>query len=69
VSIQRAYSIIGAIVMPLLAVALVILNGRSDWVGQQHRNRPITVVVLIAILLFFIYAAYMTIQTGKDVLS
>jgi hypothetical protein len=69
VYIQKAYSLLGAIVMPLLAAALLVLNGRSDWVGRAYRNRPLTVAVLVAVLLFFIYAAYVTIVTKKDIVS
>jgi hypothetical protein len=69
VYVQKAYSLLGAIVMPLLAAALLVLNGRSDWVGRAYRNRPLTVAVLVAILLFFIYAAYVTIVTKKDIVS
>lgn len=69
VYVQRTYSLLGAVVMPLLALALLILNGRGDWVGREHRNRPITVIVLIGVLLFFVYAAYVTFTQGKDVLS
>jgi Mn2+/Fe2+ NRAMP family transporter len=69
VYIQKSYSILGAIVMPLLALALLILNGRSDWVGRPYRNRPLTVIVLVAILLFFLYAAYVTLTTGKEVVA
>ena len=32
VYVQKAYSLLGAVVMPLLAVALLILNGKSEWV-------------------------------------
>ena len=69
VHVQKAYSLLGAIVMPLLAVALLVLNGRSDWVGREHRNRPVTVAVLIGVLLFFVYAAYVTVRTGREVVS
>ena len=69
VAIQKSYSLLGAVVMPLLAVALLVLNGRRDWVGTRHRNRPLTVIVLIAILLFFIYAAFETFRTGEAVVS
>ena len=69
VSIQKSYSLLGALVMPLLAVALLVLNGRSDWVGRAYRNRPLTVAVLLAILLFFAFAAYVTLTTGKEVVS
>jgi Mn2+/Fe2+ NRAMP family transporter len=69
VRVQKAYSLLGAIVMPLLALALLILNGRSDWVGRPFRNRPLTVAVLVAVLLFFAYAAYVTMRTGREVIS
>jgi Mn2+/Fe2+ NRAMP family transporter len=63
VYVQRSYSLLGAIVMPLLALALLILNGRGDLVGRKYRNRPLTVVVLIGILLFFAYAGYLTLRS------
>jgi Mn2+/Fe2+ NRAMP family transporter len=67
VVVQRTYSLLGAVVMPLLALALLILNGRGELVGRAYRNRPLTVVVLIAVLLFFAYAGYVTIRTfGKE---
>ena len=69
VTVQKAYSLLGAVVMPLLALALLILNGRADWVGRAHRNRPLTVAVLLAILAFFVYAAYVTLATGREVLA
>ena len=69
VSLQKAYSVLGAVAMPLLALALLVLNGRADWVGRANRNRPATVAVLVAILLFFVYAAWMTVKTGKEVVS
>ena len=67
--VQRTYSLLGAVVMPLLALALLILNNRTDWIGREYRNRPLTNVVLVAILAFFVYAAYVTFVTGKDVIS
>lgn len=69
VYVQKAYSLLGAVVMPLLALALLVLNGRTDWVGRANRNRPLTAAVLIAILLFFAYAAYVTFLTGKEVVA
>jgi len=44
--------VLGALFMLLLAFALLILNGRSDWVGQELRNRPITAIVPMAAVLF-----------------
>jgi hypothetical protein len=53
--VQKLYATIGAGFMPLLTVALLILNGRSDWVGERHRNRWPTVLALLAVLAFFLW--------------
>ncbi len=50
--IQKVYAIFGAAFMPLLAVTLLILNGRGDCVGDL-RNRWYTNLTLILTLLFF----------------
>ena len=68
VYVQKAYSLLGAVVMPLLAVALLMLNGREQWVGR-YRNRPVTIAVLVAILAFFVYAAWVTVTSGREVVS
>jgi hypothetical protein len=44
--VQQAYAVIGATFIPLLALVLLVLNGRSAWVGEASRNRPVTVAVL-----------------------
>ena len=69
VLVQKAQAMLGAVVMPVLALALLILNGRAALVGKAHRNRPLTVVVLLAVLAFFAYAGYLTFVTGKAILS
>lgn len=56
--IQKLYAVVGATVIPFLALALLVLNGRSDWIGAQYRNRPATVVVLLATLAFFAWIAW-----------
>jgi Mn2+/Fe2+ NRAMP family transporter len=56
--IQKVYAVFGALFMPLLAVTLLVLNGRSEWVGRQLRNRPPTTVVLAAIVLLFLFFGY-----------
>lgn len=56
--VQKFYAIVGAWFFPFLALALLILNGRSDWVGEGYRNRPLTVAVLVAVLLFFGWIAW-----------
>jgi Mn2+/Fe2+ NRAMP family transporter len=50
--VQKLYSIIGALFMPMLALALLILNGRKAWVGA-HTNKPLGLAALIGTLLFF----------------
>lgn len=51
--VQRVNSVFGALVMPMLALALLVLNGRASWVGKALRNRWWTSAILLAILGFF----------------
>ena len=51
--VQKLNSVFGALVMPMLALALLLLNGRSKWVGEAACNRWPTNVALVAVLLFF----------------
>jgi Mn2+/Fe2+ NRAMP family transporter len=67
--VQKINAMFGALVMPMLALALLIMNSRSDWVGREYRNRPLTIAVLIAVLLFFAAAGVLTIMTGKSFVS
>ncbi|MFH1726655.1 MAG: Nramp family divalent metal transporter [Elusimicrobiota bacterium] len=50
--VQKLYAVIGAAFIPLLAVALLILNGKRAWVGDLANRRP-TVAALLAALAFF----------------
>lgn len=56
--IQKFYAIVGASFIPFLALALLILNGREKWVGAHCKNRPSTVLALVAILAFFVWIAW-----------
>jgi hypothetical protein len=56
--VQKLYSIIGSFFIPLLAVALLVLNGRRAWVGQ-FTNRALTIITLLAALVFFGSMAWM----------
>ena len=56
--IQKFYAIVGASFIPLLALALLLLNGREKWVGAPYKNRPSTVLALVAILAFFVWVAW-----------
>jgi hypothetical protein len=58
--VQKAYAVIGATFIPLLALILLIINGRTVWVGAQSRNRPLTMVVLVGILVFFSWLSWRT---------
>jgi len=62
VTIQKFYAIIGALFIPLLALALLLLNGRRDWIGDRHRNRPLTTLVLVATLVLFLALGYFQIR-------
>ncbi len=52
--IQKLYAIVGAAFMPMLALALLYLNGRTKLVGREYRNSTLTSFVLIAALAFFL---------------
>jgi Mn2+/Fe2+ NRAMP family transporter len=58
--IQKLYAVIGATFIPFLALALLVLNGRAEWVGERFRNRPATVVVLLTTLAFFLWTGWRT---------
>jgi Mn2+/Fe2+ NRAMP family transporter len=56
--VQQVYSVFGALFMPVLAVLLLVLNGRRGWVGDL-RNRPAATVVLAATLaVFLLFGAF-----------
>ena len=57
----RLYAVIGATFIPFLAIALLVLNGRAEWVGERFRNRPATVAVLVATLAFFVWIGWRSI--------
>jgi Mn2+/Fe2+ NRAMP family transporter len=60
--VQKVYAVMGAGFVPLLALALLILNGRTGWVGRQFRNRPLTVVLLAVALGLSLLAGWVTVQ-------
>ncbi len=60
--VQKYYAVIGAGFLPLLALVLLVLNGRTRWIGREHRNRPATVAVLVAILVFFAIAGVLQVR-------
>jgi Mn2+/Fe2+ NRAMP family transporter len=58
--VQKFYAVVGAWFFPILVLALLLLNGRSSWVGKSFRNRPPTVAALLGVLLFFAWIAWRT---------
>ncbi len=60
-NMQKLYAIMGALFMPMLALTLLMLNGRSKWVGTSCQNHPVTSTFLVVILLFFLTAGWLTI--------
>ena len=56
--IQKIYAIIGAWFIPMLVLVLLVLNGRAEWVGERFKNRPLTTVALLTVLLFFSWIAW-----------
>jgi Mn2+/Fe2+ NRAMP family transporter len=53
--VVKWYSVIGALFIPMLALTLLVLNGRSQWITRQHRNSPLTTLMLAASLVFFLF--------------
>jgi len=54
---QKLYAVTGAFFIPLLASALLILNGRSVLVGREMKNGLLTTTCLLAALAFFLWIA------------
>lgn len=55
--VQKIYGIAGALFLPMLTIALLILNGRKKWTGDLT-NRPATIATLVSILAFFSWMAW-----------
>jgi Mn2+/Fe2+ NRAMP family transporter len=55
-AMQKTYAVVGALFVPMLAVVLLLLNGKAEWVGRRYRNSWATTLILIGTLLFFAYA-------------
>lgn len=51
--IQLTYGILGAMFLPLLALTLLLLNNRTEWVGRKGRNPLWINLALGACLAFF----------------
>jgi hypothetical protein len=61
--LQLAFGLTGAMLLPLLAFTLLIMNNRQDWVGKQFRAGPALNTVLLAALVFFAFVG------GREILQ
>ena len=55
--VQKFYAVIGAMFIPMLALVLLILNGRREWVGAFANRKP-TVAALVSAIVFFGWMAW-----------
>lgn len=55
VGLQLAFGLTGAMLLPLLALSLLVMNNRKDWVGSYFRNSVLLNGVLAAALFFFCF--------------
>jgi hypothetical protein len=53
--LQLAFGLTGAMLMPLLALTLLLMNNRVPWVGKQFRPSLPLNLILTAALLFFAF--------------
>ena len=60
--LQLAFGLTGAMLLPLLALTLLIMNNRRRWVGDDFRSGWATNAVLAVALVFFIYVGVREIQ-------
>ena len=59
--VQKIYTVSGAMFFPFIALALLLLNGRSAWIGKAFKNRPLTAAVLLGVVAFFSRIAVRTV--------
>lgn len=60
--IQKWYALIGAGFMPLLALVLLLMNSRSEWIGKRLRNGWVACAALLVTVLFFVVFGAIEIQ-------
>ena len=55
---QLIYAVLGSLFMPLLALTLLIMNNRREWVGDEFRNGVTANAVLAGTIAFFGYVGF-----------
>jgi Mn2+/Fe2+ NRAMP family transporter len=53
--LQLAFGLTGAMLLPLLALTLLMMNNRVEWVGHDFRTGPVLNIILASALLFFTF--------------
>lgn len=66
--VQLVYAIFGAFFMPMLALSLLVMNNRVEWVGTGFRNGRAANSVLAITLLFFVYVAAREVAARAEIL-
>lgn len=61
---QKLYALTGLTFFPVLAIALLVFNGRSAWVGRAARNGWLATAGLASVLLLFAWIAVIDVDTG-----
>jgi Mn2+/Fe2+ NRAMP family transporter len=61
--VQKSYALLGAAFIPLLALVLLVLNGRTAWIGARHRNGPLAIALLSSALALALLAGYVQIKS------
>lgn len=57
-SMQKTYSVVGAMFVPLAAAVLLYMNRRADWVGTLRSSMITQVILALALLAFFAAGVY-----------
>ena len=57
--VQTIYAMLGAVFLPMLAITLLIMNNKKQWIEKSFRNGPFTNSLLILTLMFFLYFVYL----------
>lgn len=60
--LQLIFGITGAMLLPVLALTLLIMNNRREWVGDEFRSSRLLNAVLAAALVLFAYVGIREIQ-------
>lgn len=61
--LQLAFGLTGAMLLPLLALTLLVMNNREEWVGKQFRASFTLNFILATALLFFVIVG------GREILQ